>query len=105
MTVNRMKKYDDLCNDCPYNGGNHLEGTQFFNPKYTPLKLESNNSEILLVFQSPGEEEWKNGIAINPTKKQGGSAGIRILNSWKRCKRTRKDFDITNIIQCFPGKK
>ena len=72
MTINRMKSYDQLCNGCPYNQGKHLKGTHFFSSSHTPLKLESNNSPTLLVFQSPGEEEWKHGIAIYPSTKIGG---------------------------------
>jgi len=104
MISSRMSNYDKVCDICPYRKGMHLEGTIYKNIQYTPLKLESNSSRILLVFQSPGEEEWKNGKAILSISKQGGTAGKRIENSWNRTNMKRDDFDITNVVQCFPGK-
>lgn len=99
-----MSSYDKICETCPYIYRKHLKNTIFDNNLYTPLKLESNGSKILLVFQAPGEEEWKSGKAIFSMIKQGGTAGKRIENSWEREKKVRKDFDITNVVQCFPGK-
>ena len=68
-----------------------------------PIELEKNESDILLIFQAPGIEEWKVGKAIQPTKKPGGTAGRRIELSWKRKGKVRADFDIINTVQCFPG--
>jgi uracil-DNA glycosylase len=77
-----------------------------------PVGLEDNGSDILLVFQSPGEEEWNQGRPLRPTVKIGGTAGRRIEESWDRVKKQRNsqnpirtDFDIVNTVQCFQGKK
>jgi uracil-DNA glycosylase len=48
--------------------------------------------------------EWDAGKPIQPTQKRGGTAGVRIQNSWHRKGKTREDFDIINAVQCFPGK-
>ncbi len=68
-----------------------------------PVELEDNRSNIILVFQSPGEEEWLSGNPIQPIKKRGGTAGARIQASWDRMKKNRSCFDIINSVQCFPG--
>lgn len=104
MTMSRMSSYDKICETCPYIHRKHLKGSIYDNNLYKPLKLELNGSKILLVFQAPGEEEWKNGEAISSMKKQGGTAGKRIENSWGRRYKERTDYDITNVVQCFPGK-
>ncbi|OTE98023.1 hypothetical protein BCS42_11350 [Crenothrix sp. D3] len=74
--------------------------------------MEDNGSDTLLVFQAPGEEEWmKQGIPLYPEIKRGGTAGSRIKLSWEReqkCRNTssptRTDYDIVNVVQCFPDK-
>ena len=65
--------------------------------------MENNNSDTLLVFQSPGIEEWGKGQAIQPSRKKGGTAGRRIELSWERKQKNRYDFNIINAVQCFPG--
>ncbi|MCO7247530.1 hypothetical protein NH395_14705 [Halomonas sp. Mc5H-6] len=45
------------------------------------------------------------GAPLQPTKKQGGAAGARIAQSWKRKNKRREDFDIVNAVQCYPGVK
>lgn len=55
------------------------------------------------MFQAPGGMEWVVGKPIQPTKRLGGTAGVRIHNSWKRVGKSRDDFDILNAVQCFPG--
>lgn len=47
--------------------------------------------------------EWVAGKPIQPTPKRGGTAGVRIQNSWRRKGKARDDFDIINAVQCFPG--
>lgn len=96
--------YDDNCQNCPYCRQDHLVGTEHFSERENPpITLEDNSSTVLLVFQSPGDKEWLVGKAIQPTKKQGGTAGVRIQNSWGRKNKSRTDFDIVNAVQCFPG--
>lgn len=68
-----------------------------------PIGLEDNGSNVLLVFQAPGDVEWVKGLAIQPTQKVGGSAGRRIELSWGRTNQKRTNFDIINTVQCFPG--
>ena len=95
--------YSENCNDCPYYQQKHLTEKDKTDRTTPPINLEKNNSTILLVFQAPGVEEWKVGKAIQPVKKKGGTAGRRIESSWKRKNKLRNDFDIINIVQCFPG--
>ena len=102
-------RYDENCQNCPYHNQVHLINTTYQtarNPE--PVGLEDNNGNILLVFQSPGTEEWKVGKPLQVTAR---SAGKRIENSWKRKRKQsslqypiRHDFDITNTVQCFQGK-
>lgn len=68
-----------------------------------PLAMEDNGAPVLLVFQSPGVNEWKSGRPVSSTK--SGSVGARLANAFKRVGKERRDFNITNIVQCFPGKR
>ena len=95
--------YDAHCNGCPYHKQQHLSSTQTTSRISPPIELEENNSNTLLVFQAPGDDEWRIGKAIQPTIKQGGSAGRRVASSWARCNKKRSDFDIINTVQCYPG--
>jgi uracil-DNA glycosylase family 4 len=66
------------------------------------LSKESNNSSVLLIFQAPGIDEWNSG---QPVISQGShSAAARIRNSLTRVGKSRGGFDITNCVQCYPGK-
>lgn len=96
--------YDKYCSECPYFYQKHLPDSAKTTRSSPPIGLESNDSKVLLVFQSPGEEEWNVGMAIQPTKKRGGTAGSRIAQSWGRTGCARHNFDIINVVQCFPGK-
>jgi uracil-DNA glycosylase len=95
--------YYAKCNGCPYFQQEHLSERQRASRISPPVEFEKNNSKILLVFQAPGDDEWRVGMAILPTVKVGGSAGRRIKMSWVRCKKQRHDFDIINAVQCYPG--
>ena len=85
--------YRDHCCDCPYSrrGCRRL-----------PLNMEENpNSTALLILQSPGKEEWEQR---RPLCSSGvTSAAVRIENSLDRIGRCRKEFSITNAVQCFPS--
>lgn len=94
---------ENFCNDCPYYKKKHLKGTTYYKNTLKPLLFEDNGSKILLVLQAPGVEEWKIGKAIQ-VQTNNKSAGNRLEKSWKLKGRKRGDFDITNIVQCFPGK-
>lgn len=93
----------DSCGYCPYKQQRHLTDEQKTNRLEPPIGLESNNSKTLLVFQSPGVEEWECGKAIQNITKPGGTAGARIYQSWERTGFVRNDFDIVNLIRCFSG--
>lgn len=97
--------YDSTCNNCPYHKQQNLIENQKTARTCPPIELETNNSNILLVLQAPGYDEWKVGKAIQPTVKKGGSAGRRVELSWERSNKKRSDFDIINSVQCYPGRK
>lgn len=91
---------------CPYIEQAHIDDSKLKTSRVNPpIELENNNSDILLIFQSPGYFEWKIGSAVQDTTKTGGTAGSRISDSWKRVSKSRSDFDIVNLVRCFPGRK
>lgn len=97
--------YNRFCTLCPYSNQQHLKGGNYLtNRNNPPILLENNSSSTLLVFQAPGIKEWEEGIAVYPEIKKGGSAGRRIELSWERKHKQRRDFDIINVVQCFPGR-
>ncbi len=97
--------YDTHCERCPYYNQIHLANSPHITERSEPpIGLEDNSSDILLVFQSPGKEEWKKGEPLQPIKNQGGTAGCRIKRSWERKGKIRANFDIVNSVQCFQGK-
>ncbi|MCQ8876889.1 uracil-DNA glycosylase family protein [Pseudoalteromonas shioyasakiensis] len=95
--------YDSNCKKCPYHSQEHLIVNQRTTRNSPPVEFENNNSDTLLVFQAPGDVEWRVGRAIQPTVKVGGTAGRRIELSWERVGKNRANFDIVNSVQCFPG--
>lgn len=103
MTTNIVSGYASECTTCPYSQQAHLIQEQKTNRQSPPIMLENNESNVLLVFQAPGDKEWDVGIAIQPTIKVGGSAGARIKYSWERTNKQRTDFNVINTVQCFPG--
>lgn len=94
--------YQIHCHDCPYRDARHLppETRQI---RRRPLSLEVNNANVLLVFQAPGIEEWKSGKPISNSKPN--SAGAKLASAFKSIGKSRTHYDITNLVQCFPGKK
>lgn len=85
------QNYRSHCNACPYNQG----GTR-------PLSMErSPNSDVLLVLQAPGKDEWKAKKPICSPSPH--SAAARIRNTLNRISKNRSDFSITNAVQCYPG--
>ena len=95
------------CNDCPYKNQQHLPNKSAIN---SPLSLEiGNNADTLLVFQAPGMDEWHGNTiskqrtpidSINPR-----STAARIRASMQRKGVIRANYDITEAVQCFPGRK
>lgn len=87
--------YGAHCTDCPYN--KNLEKAE-----EKPLSMENNSSDILLIFQAPGESEWMKKAPI--CSENNNSAAARIRNSLSRLGKLRSNFNITNATQCYPGK-
>lgn len=94
--------YELHCEGCPYQSAAHLPAS-FRQIRAAPLSMEDNHASVLLIFQAPGVDEWSNGkpvISTNPS-----SAGVRLEAAFRIAHRTRQDYNITNTVQCFPGKK
>ena len=93
------------CKNCPYCNGKHL------NPPVNnclPLSAELNDSNTLLIFQSPGFDEWtgnqgKNNHAPIISNKTSSTAN-RMRKSFERNETKRDSYDITEAVQCYPGK-
>ena len=80
------------CNDCPYREQSCR----------LPLSMEVNSTRALLIFQAPGEQEWRCRRPVISARPL--SAAARFRNSLGRISRCRCDFSITNAVQCYPGK-
>ncbi|MCM8565785.1 uracil-DNA glycosylase family protein [Thauera linaloolentis] len=87
---------------CPYTGAEHLSCAER-SIRSQPIPLENNGSSILLVFQSPGADEWKNGKPISSSNPR--SAAMKLKSALETIGLDRESFDIANVVQCFPGKK
>lgn len=95
---------DCRCSVCPYRDQLQLVGTEWIVEGGVPLNIEKGkNTSTLLVFQSPGVEEWKARRPLMAVAKRGGTAGSRIERSWVRTNKSRENFDITNSVQCYAG--
>ncbi len=94
--------YGEHCKTCPYRDAVHLdEGDRQL--RQTPLSMEDNGSDVLLIFQAPGRKEWEEGRPTCSTDPR--SAGGRLIKAFKDLGSTRGKYNITNIVQCFPGKE
>lgn len=96
--------YDANCCGCPYFNQQHLSQVERTCRDDPPVEAEVNDSDVLIVALAPGTKEWKLGSPLIPCKRQGGTAGSRMEQSWKRKGKKRKDFDIIEAVQCYPGK-
>jgi uracil-DNA glycosylase family 4 len=67
-----------------------------------PLSAEINGSDVLLIFQSPGLDEWASRKPISSENPR--SAAQKINSAMRKLNKDRSDFDITNAVQCYPGK-
>lgn len=90
------------CAGCPYLNATHLP-SHFQEIRTAPLSMEENDAEVLLIFQAPGVDEWAKGKPLISIKSR--SAGARLEAAFRRANRTRQNYNITNTVQCFPGKK
>lgn len=89
------------CENCPYKDGLHLN-EELYKIRSSPLLPEINGGKTLLVFQSPGLNEWRTGRLISSTSSH--SAAHKIESAFNISNKSRKDFDITNAVQCYTGK-
>ena len=94
-------QYHSHCIDCPFEHAAHLDDQ--WRICSTPLRMEDNDASVLLIFQAPGEIEWGKGRPVISQKR--GSAGVRLERAFKNAGRVRTDYNITNTVQCFPGKR
>ena len=94
-----------VCSCCPFFNGAHLRGN---GNRFTPLSAELHNSDVLLVFQSPGIDEWTGNQGQTGRRpiisKKPKSTAARMRNSFNRKGSQRDSYDITEAVQCFPGK-
>ena len=93
-----------FCQSCPYCNAKHLSSTM----QGMPLNAEIRKTNTLLVFLAPGENEWTGNcgktlpapiISNNPR-----STAARLRNSFNRIHKTRINYDLTEAVQCYPGK-
>ena len=94
--------YISHCIGCPYERAEHLAPAERA-VRATPLSLEDNGGQVLLIFQAPGIGEWERGRPVSSTAP--GSVGARLETAFVDSGRSRTNYDITNSVQCFPGKK
>lgn len=95
-------RYECHCIGCPYQNAAHLP-VHARQIRSSPLSMEDNGASVLLIFQAPGVDEWAQGkpvVSTNPS-----SAGVRLEVAFQIALRTRRDYNITNTVQCFPGKR
>lgn len=95
---------NSFCQSCPYCNAKHLSSST----AKIPLNAEIRKTNTLLVFLAPGENEWTGNcgktqpapiISDNPR-----STAARLRNSFNRIHKTRMDYDLTETVQCYPGK-
>lgn len=94
--------YGKHCKNCPYCSAGHLDES-YRQRRQTPLSMEDNGSDVLLILQAPGLKEWEEGRPSCSTDPR--SAGGRLIKAFEELGRTRGDYNITNTVQCFPGKE
>lgn len=91
---------------CPFNinNPNSFTNSRSKDCKF-PLPLEDNNSNVLLVFEAPGYYEWENRCPIYDSRSIGkkDSAGSRMAQAFESCDKNRTDYDIAEVVCCFPG--
>ena len=79
----------------------------YYNKQIKSIGIEKNKSDILLVFQSPGQDEWS-GNTISKIRKpidsiNPHSCANRMRNSFKRKNVYRSNYDIAEAVCCYPG--
>ena len=96
----------NLCGKCIFNRNSLKQSVNInyiINKKHNgPLSLEDNGSNILLVFEAPGIDEWSKSKPV--CSKRMGSAAVKISNALASCGKKLTDYDIAEALYCFPGK-
>lgn len=113
LTIDK-KNGDDMpnntanCTLCPFNPQSNVVNLHSKNLSYIwkaknhgPLMLEDNNSDILLVFEAPGIDEWSNHRPLSSNRP--GSAAVAFGRALEATKKKRIDYDITEAVACCPG--
>lgn len=91
------------CNGCPYENAKHLS-QEDREIRSAPLSMDKGKqATVLLIFQAPGVNEWRNGRPVSSTALR--SAGGRLTKAFRQTGKTRDNYAITNTVQCFPGKR
>jgi len=94
--------YGTHCAQCEFKDALHLPEADR-TTRSSPLAMERGAGSVLMIFQAPGINEWTNGRPICSTAPS--SAGGRLAAAFKEAGRARSEYNITNTVQCFPGKK
>jgi len=89
------------CQGCPYEGASHLDD-RFSDCEARPLSMEDNGASVLLIFQSPGVEEWRTKRPLASLNRM--STAMRLQRAFAKTHLTRQNFNITNAVQCYQGK-
>ena len=90
------------CTDCAYSRGKHPSTSEKALRDRRLSMEKGNGADTLLVFQSPGVEEWKRGQPISSENVR--SAAAKMTKAFAHASKHRSEFDITNAVQCFSGK-
>lgn len=98
----------NFCGNCPYINQLHLPA-KYHSQIGSPLSIDyGNNATELLIFQAPGIDEWQgstiSGRRIPIDSNNSHSAAQRMRNSMQRKGTSRCNYDITEVVQCYPGK-
>ena len=100
--------YEKCHLNCPFNVNNRdFTKARCKEVNRFPLEVEDNGSNILLVFEAPGYYEWINSKPIYDSRVEGklDSAGSRMAVAFETCNKNRNDYDIAEVVRCFPGRK
>ena len=92
--------FREHCNGCPYNSGSNRR-------EDLPLSMENNSDDVLLIFQSPGSDEWRTKRPLYLEREIPPDAAARVRNSVEEItgdgNEWRRYFSITNAVQCYVG--
>lgn len=98
-------QFNAHCDGCPYSPRNCAVRRA---ARRLPLTMEHNpNSTALLILEAPGQQEWESRRPI--CSNQRSSVAARFRCSFERINSlhgpphvSRRNFSITNAVQCLP---